>query len=360
MNTFSQKISERGFDVDVICIDDLHIIKNSKIEWGYLTRIILKYGKYTTILGRIIKSIFFNYFIYRILQKYDIIDLHGFVEYDLKLAAYCRQHNIQYDITLWGSDLMRADEARIQRMKIGFDGCRFIKSTDNLYEILVDKYANQYETKNRIVYFGNNDYDEIDSLSTNELVHFKKELYGELEEKVIVVCGYNGIKYQNHKLMIQSFKLLADKYKSIIHLVFPMTYGAQPEYIKEIRELLEQTGYSYTIFDSFLSNVEVAAIRKLANLVVNIQKTDAFSGSLQDHLYCEEVLLIGEWLRYTALDKENVFYLKTSLKDLTHKIDDAIANLDKYQQMCRGNHEKLKQLTSWASVIDQWVSVYGE
>lgn len=358
-NIFTQKLYDKGVDVDAICLSGCHITKHTRIQWGWIADFVVKQSQKNSFISKFFRRVFFMSTIYRILRKYDLIDFHAFVDFDIKLVKYCQKRHIEYDITFWGSDLMRADEIKINRMISGFDGCRCIKSSHNLYEDFVSKYGNKYDTKYEIVYFGNNDYDEIDALSIEESQSITSKLYDNTS-KTIVICGYNGSIYQNHKLMIQAFQNLYDKYSSSVHLVFPMTYGTQFEYINEIRGALKNSGYTFTILDYFLSNKEIAAIRKKADLVVNIQETDAFSGSLQDHLYCNEVLLIGEWLKYTLLERDNVFYLKTSLEDLTENIDDALRNLDEYKNKCENNHDKMKKMTSWNNVIDEWIVAYGK
>lgn len=359
MNVFTQKLYDKGLEVDAICLSGFHVTKHTKIQWGWLSNFVIEQSQKKSFISKVFRRISLGFIIYKILRKYDLIDFHAFVDYDIKLTKYCQEKGIKYDITFWGSDLMRADEARVKRMGNEFSGCRCIKSSHNLYDDFVDKYGYHYDSKYEIVYFGNSDYDEIDALSIEEKQSIVSKLYDNTS-KTIVVCGYNGSIYQNHKLMIQAFKNLHDKYASSIHLVFPMTYGAPLEYIDEIRETLKNSGYTFTILDKFLSSKEVATIRKTADFVVNIQKTDAFSGSLQDHLYCNEVLLIGEWLKYTLLDKYNVYYLKTSLQNLQQNIDNVLSNLESYKKECEKNQEKMKKITSWNSVIDKWVVAYGK
>ena len=94
-------------------------------------------------------------------------------------------------------------------------------------------------------------------------------------------------------------------------------------------------------------------------VVVNIQKTDAFSGSLQGHLYCNNVLIIGEWLNYVPLDNNNVYYIKTSVTNLSSKIETVLLELPKYKEMCLGNHDKMANLTSWKAVLPCWAEAYN-
>ena len=137
-----------------------------------------------------------------------------------------------------------------------------------------------------------------------------------------------------------------------------MTYGATPEYISKVRQALDAADVHYTIIDNYIPSEEIAAIRLASDVVVNIQQTDAFSGSLQGHLYCGNVLIIGEWLNYVPLDNANVYYIKTTVEDIQKHLASVLTNLPEYKEKCSGNHSKMASLTSWSAVLPHWAEYY--
>ena len=85
------------------------------------------------------------------------------------------------------------------------------------------------------------------------------------------------------------------------------------------------------------------------------QTTDAFCGALQDHLYCENVVIIADWLDYPEYDNNNVFYIKTSKEDLYNNILYSIEHYEELKEKTQSNKEKLKKLTSWSNVLPAWI-----
>ena len=252
---------------------------------------------------------------------------------------------------------MRADDASLANKKEAFDACRYIKCAENLHQELVGKYSHVYDDKVRHVYWGNSDYDAIDNLPSGKAEEFRNSLLKN-QENEIVTCGYNGAEGQNHAAIIEAIQGLPKEIKANASFLFPMTYGANPEYLSKVRSALDKAGVHYTIIDKYISSEEIAAIRLASDVVVNIQKTDAFSGSLQDHLYCNNVMIIGEWLNYVPLDNNDVYYIKTAITELSSKLEAVLSELPKYKELCLGNHDKMANLTSWKAVLPRWASCY--
>ena len=272
----------------------------------------------------------------------------------------CKTKDIQFDVTLWGSDILRANEEDFRLKQYGFQNCRFVKGTENLLQNLRERGGTVYDSKMRLVYFGNSDFDAIDSLTEERMFELKQQMYGNISGKIIMICGYNGISHQNHEKIIDAIALVKDDIKDKVHLVFPLTYGGSPEYIQNIRKKLERLGMSYTMLTRYLSTEEMATLRKSANIVVNIQSTDALAGSLQDHLYCGNICIIGEWLNYIIYDKNGVHYIKTSIEKLADNMRYYVNNYAEEQAKCKHNKEILHNLLSWESNINNWIKIYGE
>ena len=362
MHNFSSYLRGNGIYVDALCLANYNYEKTTVVPWSeVLVRIFFIVCKFNDgVLKRIIRKIVFQYFLRKIFPLYDLVDFHSYSSKYNILMEYCVKKNIKFDITLWGSDLMRSSEYRRKLFRYGFDNCYVIKMTENLYEIMKKYYCNIYDDKCRIVYFGNSDFQIIDILTETEIDVIKNRLYGNIGGKKIVVCGYNGIQSQNHSRMIEALASLSDAEKNSIHVVFPMTYGAKSDYLEYIRSQMDGTMISYSILDCFLELKEVATIRKTANIVLNVQNTDAMAASLQDHLYCGNVCIFGDWLNYVPYTKNDIFYIKTSMNDIAVHVRDVLKNYDYYHNLCNENHDKIKNLFSWDVTILKQIQVYGE
>lgn len=362
MHNYAAKLSKGGVVVDSICYNNFHFEKNTSVKWPklFLWGVKILKGIKFSLIARGVRYIVKRYLLPQLFSKYDLIDFHAYYPVYNPLMRVCVKKGYKFDITLWGSDLMRANEERKRLLRFGFDNSHRIKMSENLHDVMLESYGTFYDEKSRIVYFGNSDLPVIDSLTESEAKEIKHKLYGDTEGKKIIVCGYNGISSQNHKEMIEALSTLSEAEKKIIHIVLPMTYGATKEYINNIRSQIEGLSVTYTILDTFLESKEVAVIRKTADIVINVQNTDAIAGSLQDHLYCGNVCIFGEWLNYSPYTRNNIYYIKTSMRDIAKHLKDVLHQYEDYHNLCLGNHDKIKSIFSWESTIKNQIAVYGE
>lgn len=362
MHHFSLELDKYDIKADILCFSNLRLEKVSSIKWPkqieyYFT---LLESLQTSWISRAFRKLLDRFFLKKLISVYDLVDFHAYYPYYNNLMRECIRAHIKFDITLWGSDLMRATKERKESQRYGFDNCYRIKLSDNLFDTMKQSYGNDYEEKCRIVYFGNNDLAYIDNLADSESIEIMHTLCGEIGSKKIIVLGYNGIPSQNHEKMIEALQNLSPEEKVSLHVVLPMTYGAESEYFQKIEVILKLTNVSFTILNKFLEKEQVAALRKTADIVVNIQNTDAIAASLQDHLYCGNVCIFGEWLNYRVYDDNNIFYIKTSMDDIALHIKDVLHNYPAYKDSCIGNHNKIRELFSWESNIQKQVAVYAE
>lgn len=362
MYNYASHLAEKGIFADVINIRQYRFEKFSDVKWPKWFLKIVEYINKSR--WHFVVKLLKRLLSYRCLQKlfslYDIVDFHAYYPFYNKWMKSCIEKNVKFDITLWGSDLMRATDDRKQKQRFGFDHCYRIKLTKNLHDVLKEFYGDIYDDKCRLVYFGNSSLDDIDKLDPETVNEGKMNLYGDIGSKKIVVCGYNGIHYQNHFKMVEALSGLSQEERSAVHVVFPMTYGAGPDYINSVKSELVKTGISYTILDHFLNSAEVAIIRKTSDIVINVQNNDALSASLQSHLYCGNVCIFGEWLNYSPFTDNGIFYIKTCMGGIAEHLKDVLHDMGKYQSLCAGNHDKIKKLFSWEATIEKQVTVYGE
>lgn len=362
MRNFSSKLGNSGIFADVICVSNYCYEKTTNLPWPTF---LVKCFKFVNAakdswVRKVVRKLVYKNLISKLFPMYDIVDFHAYLPSYNELMRECVKKKVKFDITPWGSDLMRATKEKKQLVQYGFDHCYRLKLTDNLYDVMGESYGNTYDDKSRIVYFGNSDLPVIDDLTESEAKAIKYRLYGDTENKKIVVCGYNGIPSQNHFKMLEALSLLNETEKRSVHVVFPMTYGAPQGYMDRIRAKMEDLTVPYTIMDKFLEPKEVASIRRTADIVINVQNTDAMSGSLQDHLYCGNVCIFGEWLNYSPYTNNGIYYIKTRMEDIASHLKDALLHYPEYHSLCLGNHDKIKSLFSWEATIAKQVSVYGE
>lgn len=359
VETFSIIMNESGLATDAVCFPVLRTHHNSSMQWPFIVELLLRIRRIlgNGLISKIYCKVFRVFLIHKIMRLYTHIDFHCYSPDADDLMRWCVKKNITFDIVPWGSDILRANGERISQMKWGFLHCRFIKSSTylNIYSL----YGDIFEEKYRFVNYGCADFFDVDDLQQDEADQIAQELYGDVKRKIVIVCGYNGSKGQNHLDMISAINKLPKEYQNMSHFVFQMTYGSDPDYLKLIKQEIAHSSFSYTILENHLSEKQVAAIRKTAEVVINIQDTDGCAASIRTHLYCKNVLILGEWINYYLLEKSDVYYIKTSRKELTKKIQDVLNNLEKYKKKCEGNREKMNNVSSWERCKNKWIESYG-
>lgn len=348
-----------GVGVDVLCRDNFFFISHTGVKWAIISKVYLFLLRHIGIVRRckFFLHFFYHFFFSEIASHYDLVDFHVFSLDRIHLMKVCQKRRIPFDITLWGSEVLRASQESFDKMAVGFEACRFIKASNNLRVAISDNYSGRFDDKLRTVFFGNGDYEVIDSVD-NRVVSAVSYRLNVSNTDCIIACGYNAIRAQQHLRILKSLSDLPFSVKSTVLLLLQMTYPSAPDYINTVSRAADQLGIRYVVIDKYLSSEEVAAIRKLSSIVVNMQTTDAFSGSLQDALYVGNILIIGEWLSYPLLEENGVFFLKASFASLADTVADVVLRKDYYQSQCTGNHDIMKSLTSWPAVIGDWAKLY--
>lgn len=316
----------------------------------------IKISRFVSLLPGIFKKVTIRVFgLNRLLKlianNYDVIDLHVFHRgVDSIIDSFAKTKTVK--VTIWGSDFYRADTARREKQRELYRKCDIIQVATEAIKDDFLEYYKEFEERIFVANFGLYMFDVIDTVKKNG---FKRDgVTGRLN----VVCGYNGSKHQRHDLIISALDKLNKADKDKLFLIFPMTYGASEEYILSIDKKLREINIPYTIYSDNMSDEEVARLRLTSDVVINIQTTDAFSGSLQEHLYSGSVLLVGDWLPYSILDKIGVFYMKCSLDSIKVQIENCINNINTYKERSSQNISKMHELSSWDEAGKRMSVVY--
>jgi len=181
------------------------------------------------------------------------------------------------------------------------------------------------------------------------------------EDSIIVTVGYNNSPGQQHIEILKSIKKRRKEIPENLFFILPMTYGATNEYRNTVRKYVEQHSLRYKIFDRFMPDEEMAMLRRASDIMIQVQITDQFSGSMQEHLYSENVVITGDWLPYGTLDEKGIFMLKvSSVEEVGEKLVYALNNLDSLKEKCKKNPEIIWELSSWEKNIQSWIDMYEE
>ena len=356
--TFSNLLNGKGIECDVVCLRNLEYYHNSRVVGISL---VCQLAKFKDKIKNDFVRRYYSRFIDRVLFKhlfrqYDLVDLHSYCDEVARWSSPCKEWGVRYDITVWGSDVLRASAAAMEEREDGYKFARLIRGSKNLLNRLSEAYAGRYDDKMREVYFGNSNYGAIDAITEEQMKEIAQKLEISKPNKLTVTCGYNGSREQQHSLILNAVSMLPKYDKEKIHLVIPMSYCLNDTYKEELLCQLEKIGVTYTMIEKFLTIQELASLRLKTDIAINIQTTDAFCAALKEHLYCGNVVVIGDWLDYPIYDSNNIYYIKSSLSHLYDTIKQTIDNFEEIKVHTTGNRIKLLKCTSWQAVLDGWVN----
>ena len=306
------------------------------------------------------KKLLYKKLILNIAKGYDIIDIQSlFNKFYLTIVSELHTKK-KIKAQLWGSDFYRTTPEKLKWQNIVF---RYV----DIIQVSTQQMADDFTTihpklkeKVRVGTFGNQHLDDLNYLFEHPDKEDLSFLNHDYIGKTIITCGYNGGEKQQHLEIIKALSSLPPNIKKELFVIFPMTYLAQKNYLDEIYNVLKNTDINYQVITNRLTEEQVLSLRIITDIAINIQTSDVLASSLQEHLYCGNILIVGEWLPYSIYDENGIFYIKTSLPSLSQNINEAIYNKKALKDYCKTNPQKLYDITSWNVTTNQWKRIYEE
>jgi len=302
------------------------------------------------IFRRIYLKLFRKRFVNKHIPKDVIVDVH-FVE--AHYSKYILHLPNKIICSLFGSDLYRTNSRQKKLQSYLFkraDGISLSKNMLNEFEVHFRGHSEKY-------FFNQYGSKRIDLVVDN----LGKEINGTFnfpEGKRIVCCGYNAKKEQQHLEILKALESQYEKLSGKTHLIFPLTYGNGGVYIRKLKERLEKSKFSYTLFTQYMSDDEIAKLWSVTDICINMQTTDALSSSIKEALAARSVMLVGEWLPYQIYIDLGTKYEKVSFQNLTEILINILTNYEVFYAETADNSKIIHKFASWDHLIEKWILMY--
>ncbi len=331
---------------------------DSSKEYPY-DEIIYLFPKFRFKPINIIISIFSCYFfLYRYSRKYDVI------HFQYAYYFYARCHWVLYKkikkiLTIWGSDYylgIKKEEGKkmipfLKKMDIiNFTSSGTLKEFNEKFKDL--------NCNTKLIRFGLTPLDEIKKIKHYSKAESRKIL--NLEDKFTVTVGYSSTIVHQHLAIFKSLeKVLIDKnINGKINFLLPLTYGFS-DYRKQIIKQIKNIKLHITPFVDYMSNNEVAHLRNASEIMIQLRVTDQFSGSMQEAMVTNNMVITGEWLPYKDLKSAGAYYQTIEkVEDVGKVFLDCYHNYDNNKPLLEKNSEIIFNLSSWENNIDNWINLY--
>ena len=296
-------------------------------------------------------------------RHYDVIHCH-YIAGMYAGASFLKDYCDRLYFTFWGGE---------------YDKCQYFGSNE-LYKSKLKKIINKevdalvngsidtairwkYEGKTPKYYhgsFGSSSldclYDLIDKTSKEES---KKYLDMPIDKKTVQICYSGKSIHQQTDIIFELEK--HEELKEQIHLVAPMTRGADKVYTDTVEMALKKSGFTYTLLrDRFLTDSELARLRHSVDVVLQLSTYDGYSRSVVECLCAGSVVIYGNWLNYQIKFKDDGFegVGVNSIEEAVDRLCEYVKMPSLYNQMISNNIEGGKGKYLWSECIKEWVAVY--
>ena len=307
---------------------------------------------------------YYRFFLYnkiiKTLPLYDVVHFH-FISIDsyFIIEQFKKNTTSKIILSIWGSDMYRVNSTSEK----GFiEACQKADALTFTNQKSIDYFKMKYNwNKNnlKLCRFGLTPLENLKKLTTTR-VECKKQLNWNPKKRAVTI-GYNLNSAQQHLEILTQFdndstKELMDE----IQLILPITYGGTPKYKNQLLEKLKQLPFEYIFYDTFLTDEKVAQIRKASDIMIQLQLTDQFSGSMQEHLYSRNVVITGSWLPYETMKENGAWFIEIDkLEELYKVIPEIIKDFEKYELKTKNNPQVISELSSWDKNIYSWIDLYN-
>lgn len=352
---------ESNFQIDILSFNKIKV--ENKIYYQNIFRIDDTTGIYKTINKIKGARRYYRFFLYKKLLKklpeYDFIHAHlisvdsYFIINELK-----RNTNAKIILSIWGSDMYKVKKENENDF---INTCQNADTITFANKQSIQFFKNTYSWQKdnlTLCRFGLAPLENLQNFTASRSE--SKKILGWNPVKRAIVIGYNLNPAQQHLEILKCFESAEiQKFKDELHLIFPLTYGGTEEYKNELINILKQLPFEYTVYDSFLPDADIAYIRKASDLMIQLQKTDQFSGSMQEHLFTQTIVITGSWLPYETLKEEGAWFLEINkIEDLKKILPEVLNNYQLYERKTEGSPAAVTKLSSWENNIQDWINLY--
>jgi hypothetical protein len=287
-----EELRSRGVTVDIFDIDDPHPER-------FIDRLTFRF---VGLRARATRSILRRR-LDAMASDYDAVNIHFLHPIYADLLDKLKMRGRRLVASIWGSDFLRASESQravLRRILAEAD----VITTNNreIRQKLLAAYP-EVEPRIRIMSYGMRSLSIIDQILQQETQAQTRAALGVDPDRVIVVCGYNATRAQQHMTMIQAIAALPPDLKARLQFIFQATYPDDAAYKDEMAAALDAVGVNYRMFRDILDLEDICRLRIVSDVALNIQTTDSLSGSIQEHLYAGSALIVGRWLPYEMFEQ---------------------------------------------------------
>jgi len=285
----------------------------------------------------------------------DVINIHYVDSYTEPLIRLIRaiKRDILIVVSIWGSDYYIIQKKALSFRKKVFALSDIITFANTSYITdFKNRYDNKYTHKVRQVRFGLKQLEIIKEILSKTNKDILKKERG-FSYKYYILAGTNAQTNQQHSLMIEQLNALPNHLKTDICFIFPLTYGDNKE---KVKELLAVSELNYIIYDNWLTDIEIAELRIICDITLQLQVNDQYSGAMQETLYAGNQVITGGWLDYSDFAEHGITI--NYIHDFSELADKIACLLLQTINHNNDNTKNVWEMSSWDLNIKKWYEIF--
>ena len=248
-----------------------------------------------------------------------------FADIMIKIAHSKRVKVVFYP---WGSEILRVDNKTHNRLLKSFSEVDFVVGIEKSNTIIAAQ--KQYNVpSDRIKCIRPYHYGVRMLMNVKDKLP-KEEMANQIglhSSNYNIVCGYNGYRAHKHLTIVKAFTLIKEFLPANYCLIFPMTYGADPDYLDEIRQRCADANLNAVFLTTFLSDEQMAYLHLVTDLFIEIQPTDSGNAFMIESLFAKNQIITGAWLKYEQFEQFGApYHLINSLDELPEILRNIFSN----------------------------------
>lgn len=288
------------------------------------------------------------------LKKYDVVHIQSLSFYHVVFLPLFWVKSKKLCVTFWGCDFNAASKLKKTYLKFILQFVDSISCTSDFMRYNLIRELELSKDRVKITRFGLSATEYLDKVTKEQIIRFK-EKYKIPARNTVVLCAPSGERIRNVFEIIKSIQLIPDQVVSNVTFVFHFGYG-EIDYIEELKlKITKEQRARFVVIEEFFNSEEMAVFRKSVDVYINIAQRDQLSGAMLEALYCNNIVIVGEWLNYFEL-KERAVEIEVIADideiSLSNAISDCVDKIN--SRVLIYNANKVIDLIFWNKVVWQW------
>lgn len=296
------------------------------------------------------------------ISQFDFIHMHYLGALNSVLAPVIKKMNPNVHLigSFWGSDLLRPSplERALMHRSIRYLDAVTVQDRKTMTEPLEKELGSQVEGKLwKVLFPGSNA--NLNLIEEGESREESRRHLALPLDKTIVTIGYNASPAQQHLRVLEALSVLPGDAQRSIHILLPLT-GTEPSeaYEEQMNALGSQLRCECTIIKGFQTEDDIARIRRVSDIMIHAQVSDAASASIVEFLRAGAMLLNPTWIPYSEMQEQGISYLEYSEFKYIPELLLGLLNGSTSVDIERNRHLLRDYDSIDAELAEGWLNVY--